>query len=125
MKPFILAIISLCLTVGAVAINSVITHRTCERLQNSVENAPEVTGSDLNEQNDYFEAVEKEWDKSKTLISLSVNHGTVEAIDGYVAAIMGACRVGDLGQYEVCKEKMAAALENLCGLATVNLENII
>ncbi len=125
MKPSILAIISLCLTFGVVAINSFITYRTCERLQNSVENAPEVTGADLSEQNDYFEAVQSEWEKSKTLISLSVNHGTVEEIDGYVVAIMGACKAGDLGQYEVCKEKMAAALEHLCGLASVNLENII
>ncbi len=125
MKPFVLAIVSLLLTVTVVTVNGICTTRVCEQLLEKVEAAPQIVGESMDEQAAHFQSLNEKWDSDKKLISMSVNHGVIEEIDGYLAAIEGACKSNDIGSYEVNKEKMAAALENLRGLATVNIENII
>lgn len=120
MKVKIFAFTALIVTVGFVAINTVVVKRAVSDIKNAV--------SEIDNAEDKLSAAKEAYERFKsreTYISLTVNHDDLTSIEECFAEMIGYLEVGDNDGAHVTKSRLISSLEHLGRLSAINLDSII
>lgn len=113
----IFAIAALLCVLVFVFVNTLLLHLTITRLEDRVEATQTEYGA-------WAELYEK-FLKSRTYMSITVNHDDIAAVEEEFAEILGALRIGDKEAAEIAKSRLESALGHLKRLSGFNLDSII
>ena len=120
MKVKIFAFAALIITVGFVAINTVMVKKSILEVKNavlSIDNAEDK----LSATKDAY----KKFKSHETYISLTVNHEDLTNIEDCFAEMIGYLELGDGDGAYVTKSRLVSSLEHLWRLSAINLDSII
>ena len=120
-KSRITAYAALLLTIVAVTVNGIYINRITNRLCYEIESFDPYGNDSETEAKELYEFY-KEQEK---LISFTVNHDDLMAIDDGFCELVGELSVGDLDGAAITKSRLRGSLRHLRRLSGVNIDSII